>query len=377
MKMRKRGSITAETMHKIAQIPKIIIPSSESRAKRKESISLGTMESMGRPQTYLTVPNNGGSSAIVGTNSSNVGGGGGGGASTGGFRAAFTRFVSGSWAGWGSKNRESMKRWQSESIYSKQEGGLGIELPGLSVCADVAKIDRNKLAQTEFHISEFDGETFQLLIEYLHAGTCPLSCECIPGLICAAEHFDIPDLLQACVHHVKAHIQLQSVPQMLCQLEPYYWRYNSAMQLVNALFKYIDPRAARLFTRSEFLRLSESMLMSILSRQTAILSESLRFQAIARWSQFHVQPSADVQQLSVWHPAEVLDQFSDTQRVEFRQTMDRLACDVKLRRIPPYDLIRLVLPCKVWTNQVIVDTLLLQADAGVFSHPELALVKKK
>lgn len=166
--MRKRGSITAETMHKIAQIPKIIIPSSESRAKRKESISLGPMDSVGRPQTFLTVPNGAGAlTAAGGPTGTGVSGSSGG----GGFRAAFTRFVSGSWAGWGSKNRESMKRWQSESIYSKQEGGLGIELPGLSVCADIAKIDRNKLAQTEFHISEFDGDTFQLLIEYLHSGT--------------------------------------------------------------------------------------------------------------------------------------------------------------------------------------------------------------
>lgn len=63
-----------------------------------------------------------------------------------------------------------MKRWQSESLYYKQDNAQGVELPGLSVCADIAKIDRNKLAQTEFTIMEFDGDTFQLLIEYLHSG---------------------------------------------------------------------------------------------------------------------------------------------------------------------------------------------------------------
>lgn len=73
-----------------------------------------------------------------------------------------------------------MKRWQSESLYYKQENALGGELP-LSVCADIAKIDRNKLAQTEFTVTEFDADTFQLLIEYLHSGTCPLSCQTIPG----------------------------------------------------------------------------------------------------------------------------------------------------------------------------------------------------
>ena len=149
------------------------------------------------------------------------------------------------------------------------------------------------------------------------------------------------------------------------------------MQLVNALFKYIDPRAARLFTRAEFLRLSEPMLMSILCRPNAALSESLRFQAIARWTQYQIDPMSNVQQLSTWRPAEVMDRLTEKQRIYFKDVMNRLACDVKLRRIPPYDLIRLVLPCKVWTNQAIVKTLLLQADAGVFSHPELAAMKKK
>ena len=135
---RKRGSITAETMHKIAQIPKIIQTS--ERSKRKASIALT------KTPTYLTVPG-------AGSTARDAPSGGG----SGGFRAAFSRLVSGSWAGWGSKNRpESMKRWQSESIYAKFDatGGDGntCELPGLSVCADLAKIDRNKLSQTEVTI---------------------------------------------------------------------------------------------------------------------------------------------------------------------------------------------------------------------------------
>lgn len=75
-------------------------------------------------------------------------------------------------SGWGSKSNrnDQMKRWQSESLYYKQENAANVELPGLSVCADIAKIDRNKLAQTEFTIMEFDSDTFQTLIEYLHSG---------------------------------------------------------------------------------------------------------------------------------------------------------------------------------------------------------------
>lgn len=49
------------------------------------------------------------------------------------------------------------------------------------MCADVQKVDRAKLAQTEFTIIEFDPETFRTLLDYLHTGSCPLTCVTIPG----------------------------------------------------------------------------------------------------------------------------------------------------------------------------------------------------
>lgn len=55
-------------------------------------------------------------------------------------------------------------------------------MPRLSVCADAQKVDRAKLAQTEFTIIEFDAETFRVLLDYLHTGTCPLTCVSIPGI---------------------------------------------------------------------------------------------------------------------------------------------------------------------------------------------------
>ena len=63
----------------------------------------------------------------------------------------------------------------------------------------------------QFPIIEFDGETFRILLTYLHSGSCPLSCLNIPGLICAAEHYDLPELLQACFHHAKQFIRVDKV----------------------------------------------------------------------------------------------------------------------------------------------------------------------
>lgn len=90
-----------------------------------------------------------------------------------------------------------------------------LPVPRLSVCADAQKVDRAKLAQTEFSIIEFDPDTFRILLDYLHTGSCPLTCSTIPGLICAAEHYDLPELLQACFHHAKQFLRIEVVRCLL------------------------------------------------------------------------------------------------------------------------------------------------------------------
>lgn len=90
-----------------------------------------------------------------------------------------------------------------------------LPVPRLSVCADAQKVDRAKLAQTEFSIIEFDSDTFKILLDYLHTGSCPLTCSTIPGLICAAEHYDLPELLQACFHHAKQFLRIDVVSKFI------------------------------------------------------------------------------------------------------------------------------------------------------------------
>ena len=132
---------------------------------------------------------------------------------------------------------------ESRSNKNTNSDNSNLAVPKLSVCADAQKVDRNKLLQTEFPIIEFDADTFQVLLDYLHSGCCPLSCISIPGkmfsnsgkieaitlchvpgLICAAEHYDLPDLIQACFHHAKQFLRTEICCQMLVALENYYWR---------------------------------------------------------------------------------------------------------------------------------------------------------
>jgi len=58
-----------------------------------------------------------------------------------------------------------------------------------------------------------------VLLGYLHTGSCPLSCLNIPGLICAAEHYDLPELLQACFHHAKQFIRVDVVKKIVSKMK--------------------------------------------------------------------------------------------------------------------------------------------------------------
>lgn len=219
------------------------------------------------------------------------------------------------------------------------------------MCADAQKVDRAKLAQTEFTIIEFDADTFRILLDYLHTGSCPLTCATIPGLICAAEHYDLPELLQACFHHAKQFLRIEVVCSMLNSLENYYWRYTSASELVNMIIIFTESRPHAIFQMEDFLNLSESMVQMIMCRELDI-TEIRKFEAMLAWANNRVaQKGAPSREL---------------ERIEFYSIMDRLTRDLKLAKIAPQDLIKIVLPSKAVKNERILETLMLQANTGMY-----------
>ncbi|KAL7032949.1 hypothetical protein ACKWTF_007435 [Chironomus riparius] len=253
-------------------------------------------------------------------------------------------------------NVEDKKKWASSQDCSDKDNkdrsskDKSAAVPRLSVCADAQKVDRAKLAQTEFTIIEFDPDTFRVLLDYLHTGSCPLTCQTIPGLICAAEHYDLPELLQACFHHAKQFLRIDIICSMLISLENYYWRYTSASELVNMILAFVETRAYALFLTPDFLNLSESMVQMIMSRNLEI-PEVRKFEAMLSWAKHKVKSKVSAK--------------TDA-KVEFRCIMERLARDLKLHRISPQELIKIVLPSKAIKNERILETLMYQANSGMY-----------
>jgi RAP1 GTPase activating protein 1 len=156
---------------------------------------------------------------------------------------------------------------------------------------------------------------------------------------------------------------------MLNQLENYYWRYTSASQLVNTILNYVDPRANNLFGRQEYLQLSESMLQTILTRQNVNLSETKKFQVMFQWSLHKVKND----KLDNQRNEKILnanEKISTARVSELQTIMNRLTRDLKLHKIPPHDLIKIVLPSKTISHERILATLLYQADSGIYRNSE-------
>ena len=53
-------------------------------------------------------------------------------------------------------------------------------------------------------------------------------------------------------------------------------------------------------------------------------------------------------------------------KIDFRACMDRLSRDLKLYKISPNDLIKTVLPSKAIKNERILETLMFQANSGMY-----------
>ncbi|KAF2363067.1 BTB/Kelch-associated [Trinorchestia longiramus] len=283
-------------------------------------------------------------------------------------------------SGWGRSSKkherlsvEDKKKWASSQDCSEKDGkeknssskDSSLAVPRLSVCADVGKVDRARLCQTEvrvtpavnmeprqntFSIIEFEAETLRILLDYLHTGSCPLTCTTIPGLICAAEHYDLPELLQACFHHAKQFLRIEVVCNMLSSLENYYWRYTSASELVNMILAFVETRAVQVFQTEDFLSLSESMVQMMMARNLEV-AEITKFEAMLTWARFRVRSRGSNKVNS---------------RTEFRAIMERLTRELKLYRISPQDLIKTVLPSKAIKNERILETLMYQANSGMY-----------
>ena len=117
------------------------------------------------------------------------------------------------------------------------------------------------------------------------------------------------------------------VCSMLCLLENYYWRYTSASELVNMILLFVETRAYQAFQCPDFQSLSESIVQMIMARNLEV-PEVAKFETMLQWAKHKIRTRAVTSRIDA--------------KIEFRCTMERLTRDLRLYRISPQDLIKVL-----------------------------------
>ena len=125
------------------------------------------------------------------------------------------------------------------------------------------------------------------MLAYLMTGSCVIKPSTVVGITCAAEHFEIPELKQACFDRLSSCLTAKTVCTILSQLEKYL-SYHSAKTMVVRALEYVDANAADVLTCDDFLCLSENMVYLILRRDIEV-EEILKVNAALAWGKANVK----------------------------------------------------------------------------------------
>ena len=59
-------------------------------------------------------------------------------------------------------------------------------------------------------VKQFDSDVFEALLEFLHVGSCDLGPRLLPGLLSAAQYYQVEGLQQVCIEGMKQRSVSQS-----------------------------------------------------------------------------------------------------------------------------------------------------------------------
>ena len=52
-------------------------------------------------------------------------------------------------------------------------------------------------------VKQFDSDVFEALLEFLHGGSCDLESSLLPGLLSAAQYYQVEALYEVCIERMK------------------------------------------------------------------------------------------------------------------------------------------------------------------------------
>jgi hypothetical protein len=149
--------------------------------------------------------------------------------------------------------------------------------------------------QEQYLIKDFSESVFAQVLRYLMTAECSIQPSTVVGITCASEHFDIPELKQACFDQLTNCLSVNSVCGILTQLERYL-SYQCAKTMVVRALEFVDANADNVLVSRDFLNLSENMVHLILRRDIEV-QEILKVKAALNWAEINIKPNQDFKKL--------------------------------------------------------------------------------
>ena len=192
-------------------------------------------------------------------------------------------------------------------------------------------------------VEEFDFDVFKQVVQFAHTGSLILQARMLIGLVNAADYFEMPDLLEACMDFLDETISADCVCTMLSTAERYtrYFQTPSAKKVVHQILEFVDNNAEEVLGLTCLTTVPKPVMMLVLDREESLAAELVKFQAALRWCKLHHQNHPHISLKTIFEPFARLIEF---------------------HRIPANDLMQKVKPSGIVDDSVIVNALAYQAD---------------
>lgn len=134
----------------------------------------------------------------------------------------------------------------------------------------------------------FTDAVFVELLTYIMTGNCTIKSTNVVGLACAAEHYEVEHLRQACHQQQPKCLSVSTVCDVLGQLEKHL-AFSVAKTMIVQCLEFVDSHALELLTSDQMLNLSENMVHLVLRRDTDV-PEIVKVKSAFAWGEVNVKP---------------------------------------------------------------------------------------
>ena len=84
-------------------------------------------------------------------------------------------------------------------------------------------------------VKQFDSDVFEALLEFLHVGSCDLESSLLPGLLSAAQYYQVEALYEVCIERMKRSSNVSSYIDWLIDWLAHSCTYKQMDGLIDSL----------------------------------------------------------------------------------------------------------------------------------------------